>query len=714
MIEHILLPGCRSDSLSGYLKALGVMRILATQLDASIRGSWSGVSFSLDSELSLDSIIDFFSERYQPTPVLNPWNSGAGFDTKSRPTQGQSFDVICDSKDARFQSYKTAIQTARQLLAKIENEAGSEKAQKQSIQEQLRYLYEDRALEWMDAAIILGETEKQTAYPGLLGTGGNDGRLDFSVNFAGRVTQLFVDGPQRDNGRKLLRDALLLTQTGKMLAGKKIGQYAPESAGGVNSTTGFDSESLINPWDNVLIIEGALCFTASLSRRHPDTDAKPIAPFTFPISLMSGFASASSEEKTRGEVWLPQWSGSATYRSILAMLREGRLEVTTRIGSQLGAHTAMNAMEGAHAALSFGSAHGIESFQRILLAKRNGDAHVATSAGIIRTRKDRGFAALSRETLHWVSHIKPDALGALARSAYAKYLDAVLAFSESTSEPVERARALQEVMATLGELDRALSVSPPRNVRPSPFVNADIWPTLDDGSVEHDLARALCSLGRIGHSDRLRFNISSIKIVNERLEYRSTPELEWLPDKLCLSLARIADRRGRRGDESKHDASPSHSLGASLDSIAHFVQGTIDEDKLSRLIVGYSIMRPAIDVEPAQRAARDERADPVPAALAALKIMADRIPASRNSTRPVYESGIISLLCANRTKPALQRLYLRLRESEYEPRAFIDTDINGPRYAAASLFPLRKSSYISVQRIVNRATVPQQMENAHS
>jgi len=710
MIENILLPGCRSDSLSGYLKALGVMRILATQLDSRIRGSWSSVSFSLGSELSLDCIVDFFSDRYQPTPILNPWNDNAGFDPKSRPTQGKSFDLICESQDARFQSYKAAIQTARLLLEEIESEAVSEKIRKQTILERLRHRYEDRALEWMDAAIITSKAAPSKPLPTILGTGGNDAKLDFSVNFAARVVQLIGDLSQRDNSKKLLRDGLLATQCGKRLAGKAIGQYAPESAGGVNSTTGFDSKSLINPWEYVLLLEGALCFTASISRRHPGVVAKPTAPFTFLSPLIVGFASASSREDTRCEIWLPRWIGSATYRSIQSMLREGRLEVTTANG----AHSAMNALEGAHAALAFGSARGIDSFQRILIAKRNGQTHMATSAGIIRTRKDRGFAALSRETLHWVSHIKPDALGALARSAYAKYLDAVLAFSESTSEPVERARALQEVMATLGELDRALSVSPPRNVRPSPFVKADIWPTLDDGSVEHDLARALCSLGRIGHSDRLRFNISSIKIVNERLEYRSTPELEWLPDKLCLSLARIADRRGRRGDESKHDASPSHSLGASLDSIAHFVQGTLDEDKLSRLIVGYSIMRPAIDVEPAQRAARDERADPVPAALAALKIMADRIPASRNSTRPVYESAIISLLCVNRTKPALERLYQRLRESDYEPRAFVDTDISGPRYAAASLFPLRKSSYISVQRIVNRASVPQQMENAHS
>ena len=713
MIEHILLPGCRSDSLSGYLKALGVMRILATQLDASIRGSWAGASFSLDSHLKLDSVVDFFSDQYQPTPVLNPWNSGAGFDLKSRPTQGKSFDLICESRDARFQSYKTAIFAARLLLEEIESEAVSEKDRKHTILERLRQRYEDRALEWMDAAIILGSADQAT-FPPLLGSGGNDGRLDFSVNFAARLVDLIGDERQRDNSRKLLRDALLATHAGKLLTGKVIGQYAPESAGGVNSTTGFDSDSLINPWDYVLILEGALCFTASLSRRHPGAIAFPIAPFTFRTPLMAGFASASSEEETRGEIWLPQWNGSATYRSIQSMLREGRLEVSTGTGSQVGAHTAMNALEGAHAALSFGSAHGIDRFQRVLIAQRNGLAFSATSAGSIRTAEDRGFAALSRETLQWVGHIKTDTLGALARSAYGNYLDAVLAFSETTSEPTRRARGLQEILATLGELDRSLSVSRPRDARPLPFINADIWPALDDGSVEHDLARSLCSVGKIRHPDRLRFNISNIKIVDNRLEYQSTPEVEWLPQKLVMSLAKIADRRGRLIDQNEQDALPIHSMGSSIDSIAHFVQGTIDPGKLCRLIVGYSIMPPPIDVAPTTTAASDELAGPLPAALAGLKIMVDRIPASQNSTGPVYDSAIISLLCVNRTKPALKQLYQRLRDSEYRPRAFVETDIDGPRYAAASLFPLGRTSYNAARRIVNRASVPQQMENAHS
>jgi CRISPR-associated protein Csx17 len=710
MSERTLLTGCRSDSLSGYLKALGVMRTLATQLDANIRGSWSGVSFSLDSHLNLNSLVDFFSDQYKPTPILNPWNSGAGFDPKSRPTQGKSFDLICESHDARFEDYKTAIQTARVVLQEIQSEAVSDKDRKQTVLERLRHRYQDRALEWMDAAIILGSAD-QTTFPPLLGSGGNDGRLDFSVNFAARLVELIGDGRQRDNSRKLLRDAMLGTHAGKLLTGKVIGQYAPESAGGVNSTTGFDSDSLINPWDYILILEGAICFTASLSRRHPGAMAFPIAPFTFRTPLMAGFASASSEEETRGEIWLPQWNGSATYRSIQSMLREGRLEVTSGTGSQSGAHTAMNALEGAHAALSFGSAHGIDRFQRVLIAQRNGLAFAATSAGIIRTGEDRGFAALSRETLQWVSRIKRDTLGALARNAYGNYLDAVLAFSESTSEPVRRARALQEIISTLGELDRALSLSPPRDARPIPFVNANIWSALDDRSVEHDLARSLCSIGRYRHSDRLRFHISNIKTIDNRLEYHSTPKVEWLPGKLTESLAGIADRRGRLADFSERDPSPGHSFGASLDSIARFVQGTLDEVKLSRLIVGYSILPPAQDVEPAETSAH---ADPVPAALAALIIMANRIPAIGNSTGPVYENAIISLLSVNRTKPALQRLYQRLRESEYEPRRFIDTDIDGPRYAAASLFPLRKTSYSSAQRIVNRATVPQRTENAHS
>lgn len=44
------------------------------------------------------------------------------------------------------------------------------------------------ALQWLDAAYVL--TDDGAKYPPLLGTGGNDGRLEFTNNFMQRITEV--------------------------------------------------------------------------------------------------------------------------------------------------------------------------------------------------------------------------------------------------------------------------------------------------------------------------------------------------------------------------------------------------------------------------------------------------------------------------------------------------------------------------------------------
>ena len=38
---EVLLPGCQPEPLSSYLKSLGVLRLVALQLDPEARGFWT-------------------------------------------------------------------------------------------------------------------------------------------------------------------------------------------------------------------------------------------------------------------------------------------------------------------------------------------------------------------------------------------------------------------------------------------------------------------------------------------------------------------------------------------------------------------------------------------------------------------------------------------------------------------------------------------------
>ncbi|WP_176159496.1 type I-G CRISPR-associated protein Cas8g1/Csx17 [Prosthecobacter debontii] len=91
MSDSIPLPGCRHDILGHYLKAIGILRVLAKcaapeHRDPNAEGWWNSddAVFYLRSPKypTMDALVEFFEKYYQPTPVFSPWNTGGGMDEK--------------------------------------------------------------------------------------------------------------------------------------------------------------------------------------------------------------------------------------------------------------------------------------------------------------------------------------------------------------------------------------------------------------------------------------------------------------------------------------------------------------------------------------------------------------------------------------------------------------------------------------------------------
>ena len=101
--------------------------------------------------------------------------------------------------------------------------------------------------EWMDAAMVLGD-DGTPKYPALLGSGGNDGRLDFTNNFMKRIGEVFDldsdDGKPRSVAPAWICGALWGTPVPGNLSGQPVGQYLPGTAGGANNANGPDSDGL--------------------------------------------------------------------------------------------------------------------------------------------------------------------------------------------------------------------------------------------------------------------------------------------------------------------------------------------------------------------------------------------------------------------------------------------------------------------------------------
>lgn len=110
-VHKHLLSGCRSAPLAGYLKSIGVLRILAEQKDPRARAHWVGGTFCISTTLSENEILSFFCEEYSPTPVVAPWNGGSGF----YPGHNEyAISVLVSSAKPQFQRYRETIE---QLLA---------------------------------------------------------------------------------------------------------------------------------------------------------------------------------------------------------------------------------------------------------------------------------------------------------------------------------------------------------------------------------------------------------------------------------------------------------------------------------------------------------------------------------------------------------------------------------------------------------------------
>ena len=88
-MPEIVLNGCRSEPLMSYLKALGVLRLVAEQKDADARGFWRAGTFLLSTTLTGQELIGFLLEEHAPTPILAPWNGGCGLYLKWDDNKGQ-------------------------------------------------------------------------------------------------------------------------------------------------------------------------------------------------------------------------------------------------------------------------------------------------------------------------------------------------------------------------------------------------------------------------------------------------------------------------------------------------------------------------------------------------------------------------------------------------------------------------------------------------
>jgi CRISPR-associated protein Csx17 len=261
MTHDLELAGCRPEPLMAYLKALGILRLVSEQKDRSARGWWKNDAFWLRSPLSRAALLRFFLDDYRPTPIVAPWAGGSGFFEKDNK---KAVTVLKQGVAERIRSYAAVVRRVEQIIKQENVTQKPRDEDKARLIQRYRSELPDDVVSWIDTAMVLHQSGQNFAP--LLGTGGNDGRLDFSLNFMQRIVSLGLDSkqPSADAGR-MIENALYATPT--MLEVASVGQFSPGRVGGPNATQGMEGGSLDNPWDFVLMIEGVLFFAGALVRR---------------------------------------------------------------------------------------------------------------------------------------------------------------------------------------------------------------------------------------------------------------------------------------------------------------------------------------------------------------------------------------------------------------------------------------------------------------
>ncbi len=738
-LNDLNLKGCAPVPLAHYLKALGIFRIVAEQKDHGAKGYWIGDSFLLKTTMDHESLRAFFLEQYSPTPIVAPWNGGSGFyfqeeklkekdpltgkkKKTGRRTQHtaatRAVQEILGSNAKRLFAYRESLLIVKNLVKRMGLEEAPSKEGKEELIQAVRNSLPDSAIDWLDASVIL--TTEKAKFPPLLGTGGNDGNLDFSSNFMQRLKDVFEfsDGNLKWQSRSWLEGSLFAENTDGLVSGISIGQFYPGAVGGPNSAPGFSSDSPVNPWDYILMIEGALFF-ASATVKRLQTNMPGVLSYPFsvrPSGVGYGSASDSDEKSARAEIWMPLWEKPTGLSELKTLMSEGR--------AQVGARPARNGVDFARAVASLGVDRGLKSFQRYGFLERNGKNFFSVPLERIVVSRQIQVELLNDVDL-WLDLFRGNARSEKAPSSVGCALrlleSSILALcKESNNDQIQTWR-VQDVLIALGKCEKAIVLSSrwakEAFVKPVSPLSIDWLIMANDKSPEFFLAASLASVFG-SYKDRegreftmwLRSQIEpinhwSFNLFDETLENDTV----WSEGDSTSVMNDMISRRIMMAVRSGENSYPDQGkIEADLGDIAAFIEGRINVKRMMDLLCGLILVDwPYVSRNLIKRQIESDMILPsasyalIKLCFAGKRVCDVEIPlVPQIHRRAAIGDGFGALQLAER----------RLRASNL-PVAKISTKISPDlmkRIAAAQLFPIGESQIDHLAGIVLRPKVIQE------
>lgn len=742
--EHVL--DCTPVPLAGYLKALGIFRLVAEQKDAKARGCWHNERFVLRTELTEDELVSFFAESYKPSPIISPWNGRAGF-LEDEESERSGAKLVMDYVKAadRFGELRDAVKSYRSDVAlKVLKNFKSSKPKSSAVKDgeegganvrkrlksaaiaSLRSKASDRAIEWFDACL-------RTAADGakmspLLGDGGADGSRDFGVNFGTALSELFSfeTGLPCEGAVELIRGSLGFREVPSVVAKGNLGLYEPVG-GAVDITMGFEVKGTkmpLNPVDAILLLEGVLLFSGAITRRLGNNETQYCFPFTVSALTAGSGAVAGKDDLQHAEFWAPIWDRPAGLDELSVFLREGRAIVNRKgVG---------NALEFAVATKNLGVQRGVPEFQRFaLLVREPQSPRKATPISRVRVRENQ-TARLVAELDKWFSRNRkalrgkeaPAYLGMISRE-----MDAKLHRLTDNGLPT----AVQDVLIALGRLMTGVARRPKfyadgKFRLPKPL-HCDWVEKADDQSHEFALAAALASLAMSSGDFRMIFRNHLVPIEVGKDGTGSWGDtgparslVVWTGRDLIRDMGYVLERRmieAQRRDMTTTDGNGKalHPLygyrPAPLEAVTSFLAGETQDDKIASLAAGLAWVNIRRGFHP-----EDGKNYGLPLAYASLKVLfsSEGLKGRAGDGCQCKLLPLVRLLRAGRVPEAVSRA-LRMARNSGLPSPYIKQKIEcalkPDRLTAALLFPIAKGGHSRLRNRAYPGTISTNEEDHH-
>lgn len=594
------------------------------------------------------------------------------------------------------------IQAIKKLIASIKKVRNAFKSIERSAgKEQIILACRDRltedAVEWIDAAAII-DPEGNRQFPALLGTGGNDGRLEFSKIYMNNISFLLIEKPEISED--LLNNALYNELTDELQT-SSVGQYDPGRSGGFNQGAEIETKDFpINPWSYIFTLEGTIPWASSVAKRNLSAGKGSLrSPFTVRSTPVGYTSSADTDSTTaRAEIWAPLWYRPANYNEIRALLSEGRADV--------GRYPASNGIEFAEAVMSYGIDRGISEFIRYTLLQRRGKSYVALPAGRFPVQY-RSEADLVRELTHLLKKIYMQGDGTPARFSMAR---------RNVDEAIYNLLLhggtlyVKNLLAAIGRLEKIIAQSAyggkPSALRPITGLSPRWISAADDGSIELRIATALASIGATGSVGPIRANLAPVDPAQPWKWKEGRGQTAWEGNSFAARLSSILVRRMMDADRLGTKNNPLWgAIQIHPQDICAFIEGRVDESLIEDLLFGMTWIRwNDSDLSTVRKDLMEKNQwnkpvsqSPVSRHYALLKLLFLPGGLMKGDERILIkpEPSIVPLLRANRIGEACTIAGRRLRITGFIPltTAFQGGD-DGLRIAAALLIPMRNEQQI--------------------